>query len=172
MFRWSWEYVSTPRGNGMWCDHKFSSAQRLGAVSKASKPFDCQNQCFETEACGGWSLRLRDGECRMYTTSGEWPYKHQMKWTKGFMSGPRWDTRQGPIVKVDDPQPADTSSTNTDTSSTNTATTATTTTTTTQQTEKSFFEKHRTILIVAAILCVVAVAMSSMFMVLLAASSG
>lgn len=156
-----------------WCDHKFPSAQRLGAVSKASKPFDCQNQCFETEACGGWSLRLRDGECRMYTTSGEWPYKHQMKWTKGFMSGPRWDTRQGPIVKVEDPQPADTSSTDTDTSSTNTTDTTTNdTTTTNQQTEKSFFEKHRTLLIVAAILCVVAVAMSSMFMVLLAASSG
>lgn len=145
-----------------WCNHKFPSAQRLGAETTEKKLFDCQNRCFETDRCGGWSLRQQDGACRLYTTSGQWPYKHQMKRVSGWIAGPRWDTRQGPVeIETDPPQtdPPQTDPPQTDPPKTDPPAT------------DGFFKKYKNLLIVAAILCVFLVMGAFMSLILVMSSS-
>lgn len=83
--------------NSEWfCDFKFPSAQKIDTDTTETSLQACQKRCFEkNENCGGWSIRQKDGVCRLYTATGTWPYKDQMASAAGWVAGPRWNTRQG-----------------------------------------------------------------------------
>lgn len=147
--------------NSEWfCNFKFPSSAKKGTDSTETTLQGCQNRCFEDTGCGGWSLRQKDGQCQLFTTSGEWPYKAQMKSATGWIAGPRWDTKQGPIGGGPTDSPA------TDSPST-TASPVTDAAIESGSSLQKLWDNHKTLIIIAALLCVFVVfASSSMALVL------
>jgi hypothetical protein len=148
--------------NSEWfCDFKFPSAQKRGNDTTESSLQACQNRCFEDTGCGGWSIRQKDGVCRLYTTSGSWPYKDQMVSAGGWVGGPRWDTKQG----LPD------TSTPTDTNNNDTTTAAPVETTTPAPTGlQKLWRDNKTIIIIASVFLVVMILGSSFSAILLVMS--
>lgn len=152
--------------NSEWfCDFKFPSSQRLSGDTDTTETSlqACQTRCFDNKSCGGWAIRQKDGVCRLYTTSGDWPYKTQMAAASGWIGGPRWDTRQGSLSGTN----GGSSSTTDDTTTTNTNTTNNTTTTDTRSFLTKVWQDHKALVIIGVLMCLFVV-FGSMSMVLIA----
>jgi hypothetical protein len=148
--------------NSEWfCNFKFPSTAKKGNDSTEKTLQACQDRCFEDKTCGGWSLRQKDGLCHLFTTSGKWPYKDQMKRATGWIAGPRWDTKQGPIGGGETDSPV------TESPSTTSPVTTTPYPTDTRSDLQKLWDKHKTLIIIGTLVCVFLVfAGSSMILAL------
>jgi hypothetical protein len=148
--------------NSEWfCNFKFPSSKKFDSETTEASLQACQSRCFKNTGCGGWSIRQKDGACRLYKTSGTWPYKDQMVSATGWVGGPRWDTTQG------NPSGIGSGDDTSDTSDTTETTDTSTTTTDTRSALQKAWDEHKALIIIGILLIVfVSIGMSSASLIL------